>query len=72
MERAEQLLEEASELGRAFGWGFEGIYALVMFLLRREQGRLTDVAPTLKLVVRLNPGATLWRPGLVGRGHPAH
>jgi hypothetical protein len=40
LDLAGQLLEEAGELDQTFGWGLEGVHALGMFLIRREQGRL--------------------------------
>ena len=61
---AEALLERQRELGQALGSDVEGLYGLGMFLLRREQGRLVGVAPALRTLVRLNPRATLWGPGL--------
>ena len=64
LDLAEQLLEEAGELDRAFGWGLEGVYAMGMFLLRREQGRLRGVLPMIRVLVRTSPEAALWRPGL--------
>lgn len=64
LDGAEQMLEHADEIERAVGWGLEGQYGLNMFLLRREQGRLAGLAPTLRALVRLKPPAALWRPGM--------
>jgi tetratricopeptide (TPR) repeat protein len=41
----------------------EGLYGLRMFQIRREQGRLDEVAPLLTLLARTGQQA-LWRPGL--------
>ena len=41
-----------------------GVYGVQMFTIRREQGRLAEVAPLLKRFVDNNPGETVWRPGL--------
>ena len=64
LELAEQELEAAAELDEQFGWGLEGVYALAMFLLRREQGRLEGLVPMVRLLVRTNPETSFWRPGL--------
>ncbi len=62
--RAEQLVTEASRLSQGYAWDFDGVYAVMMFLVRREQGALDDAVPMVKMAVRLNPEASLWRPGL--------
>ena len=41
-----------------------GVYGLQMFALRREQGRLGEVAPVLELVAPRQVDQPLWRPGL--------
>jgi DNA-binding NarL/FixJ family response regulator len=41
-----------------------GVYGVQMFTLRREQGRLAEVAPAVQLFVQGDPGAAAWRPGL--------
>jgi tetratricopeptide (TPR) repeat protein len=46
-------------------WGAEGVHGLLTFLLRREQGRLENVAPALRAIVRLQPEGAFWQPGLV-------
>ncbi|WP_428667326.1 ATP-binding protein [Reyranella sp.] len=42
-----------------------GIYGTQMFTIRREQGRLMEVAPLVKRFVDDNPADMLWRPGLM-------
>lgn len=47
------------------GLDASGMYGLQMFSIRREQGRLAEVAPLLGVLERLNPSlAGVWRPGL--------
>jgi class 3 adenylate cyclase len=61
--RAEALIEQANVVED--GWSTpEGLYGLHMFLLRREQDRLGEVAPALNLLLRLRPAEAMWRPGL--------
>ncbi len=38
--------------------------SLLIFTLRREQGRLRDLGPMVSMFVRSNPAAATWRPGL--------
>jgi tetratricopeptide (TPR) repeat protein len=42
-----------------------GVYGMQMFTVRREQGRLAEVAPLVKRFVRENPKDAVWRPGLM-------
>jgi hypothetical protein len=64
LDEAERSLERARHVGEGGQWDLEGIYGVGMFLLRRQQGRLGALVPTLRTLVSLNPEATLWRPGL--------
>jgi tetratricopeptide (TPR) repeat protein len=41
-----------------------GVYGTQMFTIRREQGRLAEVAPIFKRFVDENPHETTWKPGL--------
>jgi DNA-binding CsgD family transcriptional regulator len=41
-----------------------GIYGMQMFSIRREQGRLKELAPLLAHFVRSTPEGGAWRPGL--------
>ncbi len=62
---AEQSAERAHALGSAGNTPFDaGVYGLQMFAIRREQGRLAEVAPVLKLASSAQTGQPLWRPGL--------
>ena len=62
--------EQAAERARAVGDSSDtrldaGVYGLQMFAIRREQGRLAEVLPLMRL---LSAGRTrtkaIWRPGL--------
>jgi DNA-binding SARP family transcriptional activator len=61
---AEQHLGRAQEIGKNFGWDRPGLYGMAMFLVRREQGRLKDLAPVVRTAAALNPTGAFWRPGL--------
>jgi class 3 adenylate cyclase len=62
---AEAYAEAALDAGQNVqGQNAAGVYGVQMFTLRREQGRLAEVAPLLKRFVDNNPGETVWRPGL--------
>jgi DNA-binding CsgD family transcriptional regulator/tetratricopeptide (TPR) repeat protein len=62
---AEAAAERAHELGLATNSPFdEGVFGLQMFAIRREQGRLAEVEPALRLVTSLGSDQPLWRPGL--------
>ncbi len=41
-----------------------GVFGLQMFALRREQGRLKEVEPVVRMFVQQNTAAAAWRPGL--------
>ncbi|WP_028749519.1 adenylate/guanylate cyclase domain-containing protein [Rhizobium mesoamericanum] len=61
---AEELSEEALKLGKhTLGVAPEGVYGMQMFAIRREQSRLSEVAPIIKLLIEENPEETTWLPG---------
>jgi class 3 adenylate cyclase/tetratricopeptide (TPR) repeat protein len=61
---AETLAQQALELGRqTHGGQVEGLYGVQMFSIRREQGRLAEVAPVIKRFIDENPEETTWLPG---------
>ena len=61
---AESLAAKAHEIGRqSNGEQFEGVYGIQMFSIRREQGRLAEVAPVVKRLIADNPDETAWLPG---------
>lgn len=61
---AEGLAREGVEMGRrSVGEHSDGIYAMQMFSIRREQGRLAEVAPVMKRLIAEQPHETTWLPG---------
>ena len=79
-DEAERAAELAHALGSAGNTPFDaGVYGLQMFAIRREQGRLGEVAPVLKLVssrtdratdVASGPCRAVRRPRAAGRRPP--
>jgi tetratricopeptide (TPR) repeat protein len=64
-EAAESFAMQAADLSRKIGIAeVDGIFGMHMFTIRREQGRLQEVAPVLKLIIANNPESSIWRPGL--------
>jgi tetratricopeptide (TPR) repeat protein len=62
---AERLAGEALELAQSVHSEVAtGIYGVQMFTIRREQGRLAEVAPLFRRFLDENPQETAWRPGL--------
>jgi DNA-binding CsgD family transcriptional regulator/tetratricopeptide (TPR) repeat protein len=67
-----RLAEAEASARRSDEWGklltgrdSSGVYGIQMFSLRREQGRLAELAPVIRLLAS-DPGRTgPWRPGLV-------
>ncbi len=63
-ELAEGLANEARSLGLStHGSHVEGLYGVQMFSIRREQGRLAEVAPVIKRLLDDNPEDAAWKPG---------
>jgi class 3 adenylate cyclase/tetratricopeptide (TPR) repeat protein len=61
---AEALAGEALHLGRqTHGTGSDGVYGMQMFAIRREQSRLSEVAPVIKHFIEENPDESTWLPG---------
>jgi class 3 adenylate cyclase/tetratricopeptide (TPR) repeat protein len=61
---AERLAEEALKLGDVHGETATGVYGVQMFTIRREQGRLAEVAALFRRFLDENPQDRAWRPGL--------
>lgn len=62
--KAEHHADVALELGhQTHGEQMEGVYGIQMFTIRREQGRLAEVAPIIKRLVDENPDQPAWKPG---------
>jgi predicted ATPase/class 3 adenylate cyclase/DNA-binding CsgD family transcriptional regulator len=75
----EQLARQALTIGKRLqSEGVDGIFAMQMFTLRREQGRLREVVPVVRHFVQQYGTASTWRPGLaliyseLGREREAH
>ncbi|HZZ23071.1 MAG TPA: tetratricopeptide repeat protein, partial [Roseiarcus sp.] len=61
---AEDFTKEGLRLGRlTFGDAVEGVYGIQMFSIRREQGRLAEVAPVVKRLIDEKPHEKAWLPG---------
>ncbi|MDX1614879.1 MAG: AAA family ATPase [Candidatus Promineifilaceae bacterium] len=62
---AARLANEAADLSQQIGVAeFDGILGVQMFTIRREQGRLPEVASLLKLLIANTPASASWQPGL--------
>jgi tetratricopeptide (TPR) repeat protein len=62
---AERLAQQGLAVGqRMQGEEPSGVFGLQMFTIRREQGRLREVEPAVKIFVQQNPAALTWQPGL--------
>ena len=63
---AERAADEAyASVKDASAGPYLGIYGMQMFTIRREQGRLAEVAPLVTRFVRENPEESVWKPGLM-------
>ncbi len=64
LQEAEAAAERSREWGRLLtGRDASGIYGIQMFSVRREQGRLREFAPVVRILVQ-STGRGSWRPGL--------
>jgi tetratricopeptide (TPR) repeat protein len=64
-DESEKRAQEALALGQSMpGLDAPGMYGVQMFSLRREQGRLRELAPLFKHFVETTPRESTWRPGL--------
>jgi tetratricopeptide (TPR) repeat protein len=75
---AERLAHQGLAVGqRLQGEDPSGVFGLQMFTIRREQGRLREVEPVVRLFVQRHPASGTWQPGLaviyseLGREHEA-
>jgi predicted ATPase/DNA-binding SARP family transcriptional activator len=65
LEEAERLAQEALDTARQTGVeNADGVFGMQMFTIRREQGRLQELAPVIKYFVTHHSAAATWRPGL--------
>lgn len=64
-EEAERLANDALRMGSGLQEiDVSGQYGVQMFTIRREQGRLEEVAPVIQRFVEMHPQSAAWRPGL--------
>ncbi len=64
-DEAESLVMRAFETGQRLGAdNNEGVMGIQMFTIRREQGRLAEIAPLVKHFVNEHGAGAAWRPGL--------
>ncbi len=64
-EVAEKLAQDALDTGQKLGVeNAEGVMGVQMFTIRREQGRLQEIAPLVKHFVSEHGATAAWRPGL--------
>jgi DNA-binding CsgD family transcriptional regulator len=62
---AEAAAERSREWGRLLtGRDASAIFGIQMFSVRREQGRLAELAPVIRVLVAAERGSSVWRPGL--------
>jgi DNA-binding CsgD family transcriptional regulator/tetratricopeptide (TPR) repeat protein len=63
---AETAAERSREWGRLLvGRDASGVYGIQMFGVRREQGRLAELAPVMRVLAAGDREGGAWRPGLV-------
>ena len=64
-EDAERLAVQAMNVGQQMRVeNVDGVFGIQMFTVRREQGRLHELAPIVKLFVEQHSDHAVWRPGL--------
>ena len=63
-QEAEQYAHEAQALGDKLELDVDGPYGLQMFNIRRQQGRLGEVEPLVKLFLERYSVESAWKPGL--------
>jgi DNA-binding CsgD family transcriptional regulator/tetratricopeptide (TPR) repeat protein len=64
LDEAEQLILQSMRIQLPFRTRITDPVSLLIFSLRREQGRLRELGPMVGVFVRQNVGAATWRPGL--------
>jgi DNA-binding CsgD family transcriptional regulator len=66
LEDAEDAAHRSHEAGRLLtGRDASGIYGIQIFSLRREQGRLVELAPVVRVLAASGRDTGPWRPGMV-------
>ena len=62
---ADEAAERSREWGQLLvGRDASGVYGIQMFGVRREQGRLAELAPVIRVLAAGDRGGGAWRPGL--------
>lgn len=65
LDAAEAMMQRSEEAGRSLtGRDASGTFGIQMFSLRREQGRLVELAPVIRVLVGNEREHGPWRPGL--------
>ena len=65
LDEAEELAERASVFAATARTEFgAGVYGVQMYAIRREQGRLEEVVPAMRVAAALQADQAVWRPGL--------
>jgi DNA-binding CsgD family transcriptional regulator/tetratricopeptide (TPR) repeat protein len=65
LEEADAAAERSREWGQLLlGRDASGVYGIQMFGVRREQGRLSELAPVMRVLAAGDRGGGAWRPGL--------
>ena len=66
LDAAEAAARRADEVARRIEAGPSAAYGIQMFSIRREQGRLAEIAPVVRLVAsgEIGTGGVVWRPAL--------
>jgi DNA-binding CsgD family transcriptional regulator/tetratricopeptide (TPR) repeat protein len=66
LDEAERLARRSRESGELLsGWTASGTFGIQMFGIRREQGRLAELAPALRVLAADPERVGPWRPGMV-------
>lgn len=66
LELAETMARRSHEWSRLLtGRDASGVYGIQMFGIRREQGRLAELAPVIRILAAQPGSVSSWRPGLV-------
>jgi DNA-binding CsgD family transcriptional regulator/tetratricopeptide (TPR) repeat protein len=66
LQEADEAAQRSYEAGRLLtAGGTTGTYGLQLFSLRREQGRLAELAPVVRILAATGRDHGSWRPGLV-------
>jgi DNA-binding CsgD family transcriptional regulator/tetratricopeptide (TPR) repeat protein len=66
LDEAEEMAVRSSDWGRLLtGRGADGTYGIQMFGIRREQGRLAELAPAVRILAGDPDRQGPWRPGLI-------